>query len=802
MIGRRLSFMTWASLVFLCLIIVIAAGTFTVTYQESRSALREATREELISLASIVATQVDGDIFREIEPGDENTPEFLAIRDQLNAIRNSDRNIRYIYTMKKSGDDIIFVVDGDYGIKPDAAVIGQLYPDPPPELFEGFRIPSADREFTSDMWGTFLSGYAPIFDSDGNSVGLAGVDMDESAVVARMDFLGWPMLIGIFGILALCGIGIIFFEVARHRSDKALWESEERYRRFFTTSRDCVFITSRAGEWIDINPSAVALFGFESRKEMLSVPVISIYADPDERGRHIQKIMDEGSTIEYPVLLKKKDGTLFHSLISSVVIRDESGNVRGFQGTIRDVTKEIRAREALQISEAQYRTFIDSMSDMAFLKDSAGRYIVVNKALQEFFGKDEGDIIGKTDCDLMSPDSASQCEISDEKALKEGVIVLSEEPIGERIYETRKFRVLSGSSGASVGGFIRDITERKKAEKAVKESEEKYRTLYSEALNPIFIADLDGNYLDANDAALEFLECTRNDLKNLSIKDQFSPVLPAEQGGEPAPWTGGKTIEMEYQVKGKKKILLLNVVPLLIGDSTLLYGIGQDITERKDMEYAVRESEEKFRELFNIAGDGIFLYRPEGPDMNGQILEVNDRACSLLWYTRDELLLMSPRDIEDEETKSKDPEIRKRLLLESQVRFEGAFIRKDGVSIPVEINSHQFTFRGDDAILSIVRDITERKIMTRRVKESVEQISKNMEQFAILNDEIRNPLQIISGLISLYGQENEEKILRQVGLINELVNKMDRSYLESEKVRYFLKKHYGVETNTDKEPEK
>ncbi len=415
MIGRRLSFMTWASLVFLCLIIVIAAGTFTVTYQESRSALREATREELISLASIVATQVDGDIFREIEPGDEKTPEFLD--DQGPAECHPEFGQEYpVYIYNEKIRRRYYICRGrDYGIKPDAAVIGQLYPDPPPELFEGFRIPSADREFTSDMWGTFLSGYAPIFDSDGNSVGLAGVDMDESAVVARMDFLGWPMLIGIFGILALCGIGIIFFEVARHRSDKALWESEERYRRFFTTSRDCVFITSRAGEWIDINPSAVALFGFESRKEMLSVPVISIYADPDERGRHIQKIMDEGSTIEYPVLLKKKDGTLFHSLISSVVIRDESGNVRGFQGTIRDVTKEIRAREALQISEAQYRTFIDSMSDMAFLKDSAGRYIVVNKALQEFFGKDEGDIIGKTDCDLMSPDSASQCEISDEK---------------------------------------------------------------------------------------------------------------------------------------------------------------------------------------------------------------------------------------------------------------------------------------------------------------------------------------------------------------------------------------------------
>jgi PAS domain S-box-containing protein len=802
MFGRRLPFMTWASLVFLCLIILISAVMFTVTYQESRSALKEATREELTSVAAVVATQINGDVFRQIEPGDEGTPAFLAIRNQLVAARNSNRHIRYIYTMKKSGDDVSFVVDGDYGIKSDAAGIGQYYPDPPPELLEGFNVTSADREFTSDKWGTFLSGYAPIFDSNGNSVGLAGVDMDATAVVARMDFLGWPMLLGIFGILALCGIGIIFFEVARHRSDKALWESEERYRRFFTTSRDCVFITSREGKWIDINPSAIALFGFVSREEMLSIPVVSIYADPDERKRHIQKISEEGFTIEYPVLLKKKDGTLFHSLITSVAIRDESGNVLGFQGTIRDVTEEIRAREALQISEAQYRTFIDSMSDMAFLKDPAGRYIVINKALQEFFGRDERDIIGKTDCDLMSPASAARCELSDEKALNEGVIVLSEEPIGERIFETRKFRVRSGNSEAGVGGFIRDITERKTAEKAVEESEEKYRTLYSEALNPIFIADLEGHYLDANAAALEFLECTSDELKCLSIKDQFRPVLPPEPGGVPAPWTGGKTVEMEYSMKGKKKILLLNIVPLLVGDSTLLYGIGQDITVRKDMESALRESEEKFRELFNSAGDAIFLYRPEGPDLKGDILEVNDRACSMLWYTRDELLRMSLPDIEDEETKNKDPEIRKRLLLERQVRFEGAFIRKNGDSIPVEVSSHQFTFRGDDAVLSIARDITERKIMAQRVKESVGQISKNMEQFAILNDEIRNPLQIISGLITLHMPEDEEKILRQVGIINELVNKMDRSYLESEKVRHFLKKHYGVETGTNKEPEK
>jgi len=788
MIGRRLPVMTWASLVFLGLIILISVAMFTVTYQESRSALKEATREELMSVASIVATQINGDVFEQIEPGDEDTPVFLAIRDQLDSARNSNRNIRYIYTMKKTGDAVLFVVDGDYGLEADAARIGQYYPAPPPELLEGFHAPSADQEFTTDKWGTFLSGYAPIRDSEGNSVGLAGIDIDETAVFARMDFLGWPLLLGIFSILALCGGAIIFFEVARHRSEKALWESEERYRRFFTTSRDCVFITSVEGRWTDINDAAVALFGYESREEVLSVPVASIYADPAGRKRHIQKISEEGFTIEYPLLLKKKDGTLFHALITSVVIRDESGNIRGFQGTIRDVTEEIMAREALRKSEEQYRTFIDSMTDIAFLKDSAGRYIVANKALQEFFGKREEDIRGKTDYELMSPAYAAQCEVSDEKALAEGAIVLTEEPVRDRIFETRKFRVRSGKSELRIGGYIRDITERKKSEQTLMESEVKYRTLYSEALNPIFIADLEGHYIDANDAALEFLECTRDELKNLSIKDQFIPVPRPEGAGVPAPWTGGKTVEMEYTVNGKRKILLLNVVPLLISDSTMLYGIGQDITGRKDMECALRESEEKFRELFNSAGDAIFLYRPKGVDSQGHILEVNDRACSLLWYTRDELLRMSPGDIEDEETKNKASEIMKRLLLESQVRFEGSFVRKDMVTIPVEINGHMFTFRGEDAVLSIARDISERKIMAQQVQKSVEQISKNMEQFAILNDEIRNPLQIISGLISLHVQEDEEKILRQVRIINDLVNKMDRSYLESEKVRHFLEK--------------
>lgn len=124
----------------------------------------------------------------------------------------------------------------------------------------------------------------------------------------------------------------------RKRAEETLRSSEERYRRFFETSRDCVFITSREGRFIDFNDAVLKLFRY-ARKEATNIYIPDLYEDPVERENHLRFIDEHGFSEDYPVNLKKKDGTVINALITSVAVRDESGRIMYYQGTIRDVTE-------------------------------------------------------------------------------------------------------------------------------------------------------------------------------------------------------------------------------------------------------------------------------------------------------------------------------------------------------------------------------------------------------------------------------------------------------------------------------
>jgi PAS domain S-box-containing protein len=153
------------------------------------------------------------------------------------------------------------------------------------------------------------------------------------------------------------------------QSQSALAESEEKYRAFFKTSRDPVFITSRDGKWIDANDAAVALFGYESRSDLFNVRVADLYEHADDRAEHIRHIEEQGATKDYPVNLRKKDGTGIPTLITSVAKRDDKGAVIGYQGTIRDITERKRAEEErerlikdLEMRNAEMERFVYTIS--------------------------------------------------------------------------------------------------------------------------------------------------------------------------------------------------------------------------------------------------------------------------------------------------------------------------------------------------------------------------------------------------------------------------------------------------------
>ena len=113
-------------------------------------------------------------------------------------------------------------------------------------------------------------------------------------------------------------VGISTDITERKLAEKALQKSEERYRSFFKTSRDCVFITSREGRWIDFNDAAVELFGYSSREEFFKVRIMDLYANPEDRKKHLEFIDEHGFSRDYPLDLMKKDGTVINTLVTTV----------------------------------------------------------------------------------------------------------------------------------------------------------------------------------------------------------------------------------------------------------------------------------------------------------------------------------------------------------------------------------------------------------------------------------------------------------------------------------------------------
>ncbi|MEW6671007.1 MAG: PAS domain S-box protein [Thermodesulfobacteriota bacterium] len=186
-------------------------------------------------------------------------------------------------------------------------------------------------------------------------------------------------------------------------------------------------------------------------------------------------------------------------------------------------------------------------------------------------------------------------------------------------------RVLVGAIIIAFGFYAQQkFNERKQAEEAIRTSEAKYRTIFEDALNPIFLFSEKGPFLDCNQAALDFLECKREHLdgKMLWSLCAYSPM--ADRCTWYSPSGDFRNLETDFFVNGKTKTLLLNMVPMTSRNQTLVYGIGQDISERKQMELDIRMAHSELNHIFQTASAGMRLI-----DKNFTVMKVNETFASL-----------------------------------------------------------------------------------------------------------------------------------------------------------------------------
>lgn len=183
---RTMRLRTLLAISFSALAILVVIAVTTILYLGFSQQIREDLRKRVMNLAELAALQQNGDEF--IQIASETDPLYRKVREQNTRIASIDEEIAYVYTMRKDEQGIYFVVDASGLNYSDTALFGERYTDPSPLLLENFdtlETAMADQNIYTDQWGSFLSGYAPIRNSQGQKVGVIGVDLSAATVIER-----------------------------------------------------------------------------------------------------------------------------------------------------------------------------------------------------------------------------------------------------------------------------------------------------------------------------------------------------------------------------------------------------------------------------------------------------------------------------------------------------------------------------------------------------------------------------------------------------------------------------------------
>ena len=227
---------------------------------------------------------------------------------------------------------------------------------------------------------------------------------------------------------------------------------------------------------------------------------------------------------------------------------------------------------------------------------------------------------------------------------------------------------------------------------------------------------------------------------------------------------------------------------------SLFHQLEKKLNELDRLNKELRLSEERYRNLFENAQDAIILHEVTSSDGMGQIREVNRFACISLEYLKEELTGMKISAIYTQKFQEKCNELFSLLAVSGHLTFEGELLTRSGRIIPAEISAHLYYEDEVRYCLAICRDITVRKETMREMSEAIVQINKNIHQLATIGDEIRNPLAIILSLCDSLCLEDsgKQQIVSEIRTIDEFISRLDQGWVESDKIRAFLLKHYDI----------
>jgi PAS domain S-box-containing protein len=365
----------------------------------------------------------------------------------------------------------------------------------------------------------------------------------------------------------------------------------------------------------------------------------------------------------------------------------------------------------------------------------AGTLLRANRAFCDLLGYEREELIGRTIVGLTSERWHETTIDARNRLLAEG------RPLRyEKEYRARDGHLVPVDLVADVlydeedrpmafYSFITDLSEQKEAERALRESEARFRHLFDEAPFGYHEIDCDGTIVAINRAECEMLGYECEELVGRPIFDLVDPSQRDVARQAVAEKIAGRRqlvpFERTYRRRDGRTLIVMIRERLRIDSDGRVQGIRttvQDITEQKQMEAALVASRQRTQVLFDGIEDAVFVH-----DTEGRILEANPAASRLLGYSRDELLRLTTFDIDAEGFAEGFSERLAQQLRDGHMRFEGRYRAKNGQELPVEITSSTIQLGEQTAVLVVVRDITERKALEETRRRFAEAQATNAE---------------------------------------------------------------------------
>ena len=496
---------------------------------------------------------------------------------------------------------------------------------------------------------------------------------------------------------------------------------EARFRAVFESSRDAIGV-SKAGIHVFVNPAYLELFGFPPGTDLAGRPVLDLI-DPESRDHIKESILRRarGETVPstYSTCGMRTDGSTFDMAVN-VFSYQENGDEHTLV-ILRDITERKRSDDALKESEERYRLLTEMSPNMIAIHQE-GRFVFINEAGLRMLGAHRPEeLIGKLVLDVVHPDYRDIVRERVKRGLEEGMKASTIEEAFIRLDGTSVPVEVTGLPFTYKGGpamivIAREITESKRSELALKQSEEKYRRFYNET--PVMLHSIDRNrvVVDVNDYWLKTMGYERSEVTGRKVTDFFSSASRkyAQEVIQPAFFRDGSVKDIAFQFikkNGEVMDVLLSATAErdAAGNVVRSQAVIEDVTERKRLEEDLQRSEERYRDLFENASDGIFIQDGTG------FVDCNKRGAAMYGLPKEKLIGRSPAEFAPE--RQPDGRLSAEVAGEKVQAalsgvpqfFEWQPLRADGSPFDVEITLSRLEIGGSVFLQAIVRDITARK---------------------------------------------------------------------------------------------